>query len=93
MAARSGIRSAHATAAAAAEDVITLSGGGGQTADIVNTGATNTLYYRLDNVAAVALAAETYVVRPNERVRVNLAANGIVRLISTSGTTYSVQLV
>lgn len=92
MAAVAGIRSAFATAAAATEDVVTLSGGGGLTADIINTGATNDLFFRLDNVAAVALADENFVVTPRSRRSVRLASNGIVRIISTAGTTYGVEV-
>jgi len=91
MAAVAGVRSAYATAAAATEDVVTLSGGGDRPAEIINSGA-NVLYARLDNVAAVAAADETSAVLPGERLSVNLAANGIVRIISTAGTDYGVEV-
>lgn len=93
MAAVAGVRSAHATAAAATEDIVTLSGGGGLAADIVNRGNTNDLFFRLDNIACVAAADETFVVEAAKRVRVYLAVSGIVRIISTAGTDYSVEVV
>ena len=88
-----GVRSAHATAGAAAEDIVTLTSGGGLAADIVNRGTANDLFFRLDNIACVAAADETFVVNQGERRRVGLAANGIVRVISTAGTDYSVEVV
>jgi hypothetical protein len=94
MAAVAGIRSAHATLVANTEDVVTLSAGKGL-AELCHHGGsiTDVIYYRLDNTAVVKAADETYVCLPGERVSVNLADTGILRLISNGAAGYSVQLI
>lgn len=67
-------------------------GAGGAPAEIVHHGGAITapLFFRLDNVAVVGAADETYVVCPGERVSVELASHGIVRLICSATAGYSV---
>ena len=89
MAAVAGIRSAHATLTADTEDIVTLSGGGGRAAEIVNQG-TDVLYFRVDDVTVVGAADETEVVLGGERLSVRLGDAGTVNVISAGTPTYSV---
>lgn len=89
MAAVAGIRSCHATLVAATADTVTLSGGGGKRAEIVNHG-TGTIYFRTDGTAAVSEADENEVVLANERLAINLPDTGILSVISAGTPTYSV---
>lgn len=89
MAAVAGNRSAHATLAAATEDVVTLSGGPRKRAEIVNHG-TDAIYFRTDGTAAVAEADENEVVIGSERLAITLGDSGEVSLISAGTPTYSV---
>lgn len=89
MAAVNAIRSATATLVAATVDTVTLSGGGGKVAEIVNHG-TGTIYFRTDGTNPVSAAAENEVVLAGERLLRRLPANGIVRVISAGTPTYSV---
>lgn len=89
MAAVAGIRSAHATLAAATEDVVTLSGGAGRAAEIVNHGS-DAIYFRVDGTAAVSEADENEVVIGSERLSIYLPTSGAVSVISAGTPTYSV---
>jgi hypothetical protein len=89
MAAVAGVRSAHATLVAATADTVTISGGGGKGAEIVNHG-TDAIYFRTDGVAAVAAADENEVVIGGERLSIELPTSGIVSVISAGTPTYSV---
>ena len=89
MAAVAGIRSAHATLAADTEDVVTLSGGAGRAAEIVNHG-TDAIYFRTDGTAAVSAADENEVVIGSERLSIYLPSSGAVSVISAGTPTYSV---
>lgn len=91
MAAVSGARSCHATLAADTADAVTLTGGGGKRAEIVNHG-TGAIYFRSDGTTAVAAADENEVVLDNERLAISLPATGVLSVIGASGTTptYSV---
>lgn len=84
-----GVRSAFATAAAATADTVTLSGGGGKAAEIVNRGAAE-LFFRSDGTTAVAGADENEVCLAGERLSIRLPASGAISLISTDGTDYGV---
>lgn len=89
MAAVAGIRAAHATLAAATEDVVTLSGGVSLPGEIVNHG-TDAIYFRTDGTAAVAAADENEVVLGGERLSIRLPQSGVVSVISAGTPTYSV---
>lgn len=89
MAAVAGVRSAHATLVAATADTVTISGGGGKTAEIVNHG-TDAIYFRTDGVAAVSAADENEVVIGGERLSIELPEDGIISVISAGTPTYSV---
>lgn len=94
MAADSAVRSVHNTAGAASEDVITLTGAWREIL-VTNRGTTNPLYFRTDGTAAVAEANETIFLAPGSAKKVRFANGPVsgrtIRLISTSGTTYSVE--
>jgi hypothetical protein len=89
MAAVTGVRAATATLVAATLDTVTLSGGGGKRAEIVNHG-TDAIYFRTDGSNPVSAAAENEVVLGGERLSIVLPSNGIIRVISAGTPTYSV---
>ena len=89
MAAVAGIRAAHATLVAATADTVTMSGGQGKAAEIVNHG-TDAIYFRVDGTAAVSAADENEVVIGSERLSVWLPDSGEVSVISAGTPTYSV---
>lgn len=88
MAAVSGVRSCHATLVASTADTVTLTGGGGKRAELVNHGA-GTIYFRTDGVAAVALADENEVILAGERLSFKMPTTGVISVISAGTPTYS----
>ena len=91
MAAVAGVRAAHATLVADTADTVTMSGGPGRRAEIVNHGD-GAIYFRVDGTTAVAAADENEVVLANERLAISLPSSGEISVIGASGTTptYSV---
>lgn len=89
MAAVAGVRAAHATLAASTVDTVTLSGGGGKRAELVNHG-TDVIYFRLDGTDPVAAADENEVLLGSERLAISLPSDGVVKVISGGTPTYSV---
>jgi len=89
MAAVAGAHSAHATLAAATEDIVTLTGAPQKAGEIVNHG-TDVIYFRTDEVTIVAEADETEVVLGGERLTIRFGSSGTVNLISAGTPTYSV---
>ena len=92
MAAVAGITAAHATLAAATADTVTMSGGVGRKAELVNHG-TDAIYYRTDGVTAVSAADENGVVIGSERLSFWLGDSGALSVISAGTPTYSVIIV
>ncbi len=89
MAAVAGIRAAHATLVATTVDTITMSGGAGKRAELVNHG-TDVIYFRLDGTAPVVAADENEVLLGSERLSISLPDSGEVQMISSGTPTYSV---
>lgn len=94
MATVTGSRAVTATLTADTADTVTLSGGKGKLAEIVNHGS-GAIYFRSDGTTAVAAADENEVVLANERLAYALPSNGELSIIGASGETptYSVIVV
>jgi len=91
MAAVSGKSIATATLAAATEDVVTLTaGGGGKSAEITNHGDDGVLYCRGDGTAATVAGDECTVVLAGERLAVGLTGDGTLSVIAAAAPTYTV---
>lgn len=90
MAAVAGARAASATLTAATVDTVTLSrAAGGSACEIINRGP-DAIWFRSDGVDPVAEAAECEIVLPSERLSTGAGRSGVVKLISTGASKYTV---
>jgi hypothetical protein len=90
MASYSVLRGKHATAGAGVADAITFTASGREIR-VRNRGATNSMYVTVNGDAPVAAADDTYFVGPSENVVITTMGK-VVKLISTAGTDYTVEL-
>lgn len=90
MATHNVVRAYHGTAAAATEEIVNLSASIG--AVRVRNRGTNDLYFTINGITAVAVAADMYYCGPGENVTIDHSGAAVpVHLISTSGTDYTVE--
>lgn len=90
MAAYSVTKAKHATLGAATVDTVTLAGSGSNIR-VRNRGSSNPLSFTVDGSTPTALGDDTYFAAPGENLVVTTQGK-VVKLISTAGTDYSVEL-